>query len=61
MAEPETQRTGASVEAFLRAIPDEGRRRDCRALAKMMREVIGAKPAMWGTSIVGFGHTRHRW
>jgi len=55
MAELKTQKTGASVQAFVDGIADEERRSDCGKLVKLMRQVTGAKPAMWGPSIVGFG------
>jgi hypothetical protein len=55
MAELKTQRTKASVAAFLNAIEDDQMRKDCKAVAKLMQEVTGEKPAMWGASIVGFG------
>lgn len=55
MAELKTQKTEASVEAFLAAIADDETRRDCQALAQMMADATGAPAAMWGSSIVGFG------
>jgi Domain of unknown function (DU1801) len=55
MAELKTKRTGASVAEFISAIGDEQRRKDCRTIASMMQEATGAKPKMWGPSIVGFG------
>ena len=55
MAEPKTRPTKASVADFLAAVPDEQRRKDCLAVEKLMRKATGAKPVMWGTSIVGFG------
>jgi hypothetical protein len=55
MAEPKTQKNAASVKDFIAEVPDEQRRKDAAAVAKMMAEVTGAKAAMWGTSIVGFG------
>ncbi len=55
MAEPKTQKTKASVAAFIAAIEDETRRKDAKALDKMFRELTGEKPAMWGPSIVGYG------
>jgi hypothetical protein len=60
MAELKTKQTDASVEVFLRKIPDPERQRDCRAVAQLMREATGAEPRMWGTSIVGFGSYRYR-
>ncbi|MES2316628.1 MAG: DUF1801 domain-containing protein [Pseudomonadota bacterium] len=54
MAENKTQPTELSVEAYLSAIGDEGRRNDCRAIAALMAKITKAQPVMWGTSIVGF-------
>jgi hypothetical protein len=55
MAEPKTQKTDASVEAFLESIPNEQTRADCFEIVKMMKQVTKTEPAMWGSSIVGFG------
>jgi len=55
MAEVKTKPTQASVKEFLNKIPEKERRDDCFAIAKMMEEITGAKPKMWGPSIVGFG------
>ena len=55
MAENKTQRTNASVAAFLAAIPDPSRQRDAKALATLIRKATGERPAMWGSSIVGYG------
>jgi len=54
-AEAKTKPTKASVTQFLNQIPDATRREDCFAIAKMMEEITGSKPVMWGPSIVGFG------
>jgi len=54
MGELKTKPTNASVEKFLNQIPDEARREDCFKIAKMMEEITGCKPKMWGPSIVGF-------
>jgi hypothetical protein len=53
--EPKTKLTEASVDDFLDSIPDEERRTDCKAVAKLMKRVTKAAPKMWGSSIVGFG------
>ena len=50
-----TQPTEADVEAFLDAIPDAQKREDSRAVCRLLGEVTGQPPVMWGTSIVGFG------
>jgi hypothetical protein len=51
-----TSETGASVEAFLDAVPDAARRADAKAVCKLMEKVTREKPKMWGSSIVGFGN-----
>ena len=55
MGEAKTKPTKASVTHFLNQVPDAARRDDCFAVAKMMEEITGSKPQMWGPSIVGFG------
>ncbi len=60
MAENKTQKTKASVAQFLNNIPDDGQRKDSKALAKMMGSITGQQPRMWGDSIVGFGDFHYR-
>ena len=55
MAEQKTKPTKEKVEDFLNRITDAQRREDCFAVAKIMEEITGEKPTMWGPSIVGFG------
>ena len=55
MTEIKTKPTTMSVPAFLDACADEARRTDAKTLAKLMQRVTGNKPAMWGSSIIGFG------
>ena len=61
MAELKTKPTQASVKEFLNQIPDKERRDDCIAVAKIMEEVTGDKPKMWGPSIVGFGTYHYKY
>lgn len=55
MAELKTKKTAASVENFLNKIEDEARRDDCYAVLELMKSITKSEPAMWGSSIVGFG------
>lgn len=55
MAEPKTKPTKASVAAFINAVEHEGRREDAKALDRIFREITGAKPVLWGPSIIGYG------
>jgi hypothetical protein len=61
MAELKTRRTNASVKAFLDKVTDEGRRKDCQALVRLMKQAAGAQPKMWGPSIIGFGDYRYKY
>jgi hypothetical protein len=55
MAELKTRATKASVAAFINAIEDDDRRKDCKEIAAMMTRATKSKATMWGPSIVGFG------
>lgn len=57
--EAKTKPTTVSVAAFIEAVPHEGRRADAKKLVKIMREITGEKPKMWGPSIIGFGSYRY--
>ena len=61
MAEMKTKPTKESVKEFLNKIPEPERRADCFAVAKIMEEVTGEKPTMWGPSIVGFGSYHYKY
>jgi hypothetical protein len=52
---PSTQPTDVNVETFLDNVEPERRRTDAWRVYSLMREITGADPVMWGTSIVGFG------
>jgi hypothetical protein len=60
MAENKTKATGASVQEFLKALP-EPRRGDAKALVKIFQSVSHEKPKMWGPSIIGFGSYHYRY
>ncbi len=59
MAELKTKPTPESVEAFIQAIVDDGRRQDCLTLEAMMARVTEAEPTMWSSGIIGFGSYRY--
>ena len=58
---PAMRRTDEPVEEFLARVPDKERREDARRLCAMMQEITGEPPAMWGTSIIGFGTYHYRY
>ena len=59
MAELKTKQTPDSVEKFLNNVGDDQRRTDCFQLLEIMKAATQTKPAMWGTSIVGFGRYQY--
>lgn len=54
-AAPKTQKTKASVTEFIAAVESDVRRKDAKAVDKMLRAATGEKPVMWGPSIIGYG------
>ena len=61
MAELKTKPTKASVDAFLKRIEDDDRRKDCQTVARIMKKAVKAEPRMWGPSIVGFGAYHYKY
>jgi hypothetical protein len=61
MADLKTKQTGSSVQAYLEAIDDEQRRRDCMALTEILQRATKEDPRMWGASIVGFGSYHYKY
>ena len=59
MAELKTKLNDASVTEFLNSIENEEKRADSFEILKLMRQVTKQEPKMWGSSIVGFGHTHY--
>lgn len=56
MAELKTKQTNASVKDFVNSFADtEQKQKDSFELIKLMQQVTGHKPKMWGPSIIGFG------
>jgi hypothetical protein len=61
VAELKTKPTDESVEKFLSKIPDAQKREDCFTIAKIMQEITGSEPKMWGASIIGFGNYHYKY
>ncbi len=56
MSELKTKPNKGSVSQFINGIEDAQKKADCKKLLKLMKELTGATPKMWGDSIVGFGN-----
>jgi hypothetical protein len=61
MSELKTKKTDQKVQDFLDTVSDDTVRRDCHEIVKIMQEVTGEPPAMWGASIVGFGTYHYKY
>ena len=61
MAEIKTTVRSTSPAAFIKQVDGEQRRKDCRELVALMRDVTGHPPKMWGTSIVGFDRYQYKY
>lgn len=47
--------TNVSVADYVAAVPNDTRRADANTVLKLMSDITGWKPRMWGPSIIGFG------
>lgn len=54
-SELKIKKSNASVTEFVNSIKNPTRKRDAKTVLKIMKEVTGEKPKMWGSSIIGFG------
>jgi hypothetical protein len=61
MATQKTLENDSNVGAFLNMVSDKQKRDDCFALVKLVTNITGYEPKMWGTSIVGFGSYHYRY
>ena len=61
VAELKTKKNDSSVEDFINDVEDDKKRADSFAIIRLMQEVTGEEPAMWGDSIVGFGSYTYKY
>jgi hypothetical protein len=61
MAENKTKPTGSSVTQYLEQVENDRKREDSFKIMKIMEEVTGEDPVMWGSSIVGFGSYHYKY
>ncbi len=60
MSDLKTTENDADVWAYLDSVTNPTRRKDAVTVARMMQDVTGEEPRMWGESIVGFGRYQYR-
>ena len=61
MATNKTTETESSVDAFIKAVADETKRKDCFELITLLKQQTALEPKMWGPSIVGFGSYHYKY
>jgi hypothetical protein len=61
MANNKTVPNEQSVEHFLNTVTDEQKRKDSFTILKLMQQITGLEPQMWGSSIVGFGSQHYKY
>ena len=55
-----TKKNKASVTDFINAVENPVRKRDAKTILKLMKEITGKRPKMWGSSIVGFDEYHYK-
>lgn len=61
MAELKTKQTNADVTEFINTFAvTEQKRNDSFALLKLMQDITGFEPRMWGESMIGFGSYHYK-
>jgi hypothetical protein len=61
MAELKTKQTNEDVNRFINSFADtEQKRNDSFELIKLMKDLTGCEPKMWGSSIIGFGSYHYK-
>lgn len=55
LADIKTKPTEINVSEFLASIDDQQKREDSFAIVRLLEELTGEHPRMWGASLIGFG------
>ncbi|MBZ0241987.1 MAG: DUF1801 domain-containing protein [Bacteroidales bacterium] len=62
MAKNKTTATTANVEEFINSFANtEQKRQDSFELLKLMQDITGFEPKMWGPTIIGFGSYHYKY
>ena len=62
MAKTKTNYTTADVHEFINTFADtDQKRQDSLELLKIMQDITGCEPKMWGPSIIGFGSYHYKY
>lgn len=61
MTQMKTTLNNNSVPAYIKSVADDQKRKDCNTLVKLMTELTGSKPKMWGDAIIGFDSYHYKY
>lgn len=62
MTKTKTKETSDDVEEFIGSFADtEQKRQDSFELLKLMQDLTGFEPKMWGSTIIGFGSYHYKY
>ena len=62
MTKSKTKQTSENVENFIESVADtEQKRQDSFELLKLMQNLTGFEPKMWGPTIIGFGAYHYKY
>lgn len=61
MADPKSHIPQGKVQEFMLSLPDNQIKTDCYILKKIISEITGCQPKMWGKSIIGFGSYHYKY
>ncbi|PHR47657.1 MAG: hypothetical protein COA32_06800 [Fluviicola sp.] len=62
MAETKTKETDANVNEFINSFANsEQKKKDSFELIKILQDITGEEPKMWGPSIIGFGSYHYKY
>ena len=61
MSSNKTVPTKQSVTTFIDSLEDEQKKHDCYSLLKLMKEVTGSEPKIWGNGMIGFDEYHYKY
>ena len=61
MAELKTKPNKKSVQKFLDSVTGKQKREDSFKILKIMKDITGEEPVMWGDAIIGFGSYHYKY
>lgn len=61
MAKNKTIPTDADVSNYIATVENPQQREDSKCLVRLLQEITGESPYMWGPSIIGFGSYHYKY